>query len=231
VTPTTVSTVLNNKPVIGTTEEDLRLDLLYPSRDIKNDYENSLAVVIQEGEQMRPDILSANFFASPNYYDMILKHNGISNPFSIDVGELYLAPELTFLLDNNAPSGRQVQSTESVRNQYINPEKTSVTDNRLAMIDAQRMEAMKKRAESSPSPGSLLPPNIADVGDREISVIGGKVYFGRDVTRGKAECAEPISKSEFLARLIKNRTSVPNSSANGTTNVLSPNTNSNGTNR
>lgn len=222
-TPSTVNTILNNKPVIGTTEDDIRLDLLYPSRDIKNFFDDTLAVVIQEGEEMRPDMLSVNFFVSPNYYDLILKHNGISNPFSIDAGDLFVAPELGFLVTNNTPNGRQSQVSESVRNQYVNPAKTSVTDNRLAMIEAKRMEAMKKRAELSPSPGNLLPPNVAAEGDREISIIGGKVYFGRDVSRGKDECAEPISKSEFLSRLIKNRTSVPPSSNSGNQTVVKPN--------
>jgi membrane peptidoglycan carboxypeptidase len=37
------------------------------------------------------------------------------------------------------------------------------------------------------------------------TVKGGKIYFGRDVVKGKEECAEPLSKSEFLAKMIKNR--------------------------
>ena len=198
--------VLQNKPVIGTTEEELRLDLTYPSRDSKNVFDDQYAVVIQKGEEMRPDILSANFFLTPSYYDMILKHNGISNPFSIDAGDLFVSPELNSIVQNNTVSGRQKQSTDSIRQQYVNPEKTSILDNRLSLIEAKRLEAMKKKAESSGSPGTLLPPNIAGEGDREITVIGGKIYFGKDVSRGKAECAEPLSKSEFLSRLIKNRT-------------------------
>jgi hypothetical protein len=220
-TPSTVNTILNNKPIIGTTEEDLRLDLTYPSRNLKNYYDDTLAVLVQEGEQMRPDILSANFYVSTNYYDMILKHNGISNPFSIDAGDYFVSPELNLVMENNAPSGRQSQTAQSVRDQYVNPEKTSVTDNRLAMIDAKRMEAMKNRADKSPSPGSLLPPNIASDGDREITYVGGKVFFGKDITHGKEQCAEPLSKSEFIARLIKNRGSVPPST--GTKTVLQPN--------
>ena len=64
---------------------------------------------------------------------------------------------------------------------------------------------MKKKSDASPIPGSLLPPNVATDGEREIVIKGGKIYFGKDVVRGKEECTEPLSKSEFLARLIKNR--------------------------
>ena len=198
-------TILDNKPVIGLTEDTLRLDLLYPSMDNLYDYDDSLAVVVKSSESMRPDLLSSNFFGNPYYYDVILKANGISNPFSIDAGEIFFSPELSDLISNLTPSGKQYQASQSVRNQYINPEKKSLTDVRLAIIDAQRLEAMKKKAETATVKGNLLPPNIANEGDREIVVKGGKIYFGKDVVRGKEECAEPLSKSEFLARLIKNR--------------------------
>jgi hypothetical protein len=198
-------TILDNKPVIGLTEETLRLDLLYPSMDNLYDYDDSLAVVVKSNESMRPDLLSSNFFGNPYYYDVILKANGISNPFSISAGEIFFSPDLSDLISNLTPSGKQYQASQSVRNQYINPEKKSLTDVRLAIIDAQRLEAMKKKAETAAVKGNLLPPNIANEGDREIVVKGGKIYFGKDVVRGKEECAEPLSKSEFLARLIKNR--------------------------
>lgn len=198
-------TILTNKPVVGTTDEDLRLDMTYPSRNNSFVYEDTFAVVIRPGEEMRPDILSVNFFANPGYYDMILKRNGISNPFSINEGEVFFAPDLDDLISNNAPSGRQWQSQQSIVQQYVNPEKRSLTDTRLAIVEAQRLEAMRKKAESSAQAGNLLPPNIADAGDREITVKGGKIFFGRDVVKGKEECIEPLTKSEFLARLIKNR--------------------------
>jgi len=198
-------TILDNKPVIGLTEDTLRLDLLYPSMDNLYDYDDSLAVVVKSNESMRPDLLSSNFFGNPYYYDVILKANGISNPFSINAGEIFFSPDLSDLISNLTPSGKQYQASQSVRNQYINPEKKSLTDVRLAIIDAQRLEAMKKKAETAAVKGNLLPPNIANEGDREIVVKGGKIYFGKDVVRGKEECAEPLSKSEFLARLIKNR--------------------------
>jgi hypothetical protein len=198
-------TILSNKPVIGNTEEDLRLDLTYPSRNSVFVFEDTFAVVVKQGDEMRPDILSVNFFANPEYYDMILKRNGICNPFSIDEGDVFFAPDLNELTSNNAPSGRQIQSLQSVRDQYINPAKKSLTDTRLAIVEAQRLEAMRKKASSAASQGNLLPPNVAGIGDREITVKGGKIYFGRDVVKGKEECAEPLSKSEFLAKMIKNR--------------------------
>lgn len=205
--------ILSNKPVIGTTDEDFRLDFLYPSREPKYVLDDSIMVIVKKGEEMRPDILSANFFASTQYYDVVLKHNGISNPFSIDEGDVFISAELSDMLSNNSPSGKQKASVESVRQQYVNADKKSKTEARVALIEAKRkemeqivaLETMKKMTEKAAVPGSLLPPNIAEEGEREITVIGGKVFFGKDVVNGKKECAEPISKSEFLSRLIKTR--------------------------
>lgn len=197
--------ILNNKPVIGTTDETFRLDLTYPSRTDKASVDNAFAVVVKPEDAMRPDSLSLNFFGSTNFWDMILKSNGISNPFSIDSEEVYFSPQLEDLRVNNANSGRQSQSASNIRNQYINPDKASLTDNRLAIVEAQRLEAMKKKSQKSLVRGNLLPPNVVSEGDREITVSGGKIYFGKDVVRGVEECKEPITKSEFLAKLIKNR--------------------------
>jgi len=197
--------LLENKPVIGTTEETLHLDLCYPSRNPVYSVQDSFAVSVKAGEEMRPDILSANFFMDTEHYDMILKRNGVSNPFSINEGDVFFSPDLHDLSSNNAPSGRQVQSAESMRSQYINPEKKTLYDTRLSLVDAQRLEVMKAKADKADNKGSLLPPNIANAGDREIVVKGGKIYFGKDVVKGVEECSEPISKSEFLARLIKTK--------------------------
>jgi len=205
--------IIDNKPVIGTTDIDFRLDLLYPSREANILVNDSMMVVVKKGEEMRPDVLSANFYASTQMYDLVLKHNGISNPFSIDEGDVFISGPADEMVTNNTASAKLNAAVESVRQQYINTSKKSLTDRRLSLVEAKRQEAekvrsseaMKKRAEQSAIPGSLLPPNIAEEGEREITVVGGKVYFGKDVVRGKEECAEPLSKSEFLSRLIKNR--------------------------
>ena len=207
-------TLLDNKPVTGSTVEDLRLDLLYPSRESNYLVNDSMIVIVKKGEEMRPDMLSANFYGDTQEYDMILKHNGISNPFSINENDVFMSADVEQMRSNNTASAKLNAGVENIRQQYINVDKKSLSDTRVALVDAKRQEAeklkiletMQKRAEQSAIPGTMLPPNIAAEGDREITVIGGKVYFGKDVVRGKEECAEPLSKSEFLARLIKNRT-------------------------
>lgn len=199
-------TIFNNKPTLGSEPDgDLRLDMLYRSRTDSSFIEDKFVVMVKKGEEMRPDILSTNFFGASDYYDVLLKYNGVPNPFSIDEGEVFFSPELDGLMSNVTTNAREQEAEDVVRKQYINPEKRSVSDIKRAIVDAKRVEALKAKAAISPAPGSMLPPNISDSGDREITIKGGKIYFGKDVVHNKEECAEPLSKSEFLSRLMKNR--------------------------
>jgi hypothetical protein len=62
-------------------------------------------IEITDIAEMRLDILSEYYYKNPNYGEFILKFNGISNPFSIEVGDILYIPELIsftgVLVDNS----------------------------------------------------------------------------------------------------------------------------------
>ena len=87
---------------------------------------------------------------------------------------------------------------EDVRKQYLTPEKSSKVDPTLQAFNKREQP---KKLETN----DALPPNYADFGDQEIQIRNGKLYFGPNVTKSKEACEDPISKSEFIAKLIKNR--------------------------
>jgi hypothetical protein len=155
---------------------------------------------------MRPDIASKSAYGTAEYWDILLKFNGISNPFSISKEDRLLVPSLDDMAENMAPSGQQDQLARAVRQQYIDVSKKAKQDPRLAEIEKKRREAQRKKAQGAAVASvNNLPPNIAEEGDREIIVKGGKVQFGPNISRGKNECEVPLSKSEFISKLIKNR--------------------------
>jgi len=199
-------TIFDIKPIIDRDTENVRKDLTYPS--IRYNFDPYIINVYAPNElsEMRPDIASKSVYGTTEYWDFLLKFNGISNPFSLSREDRLLVPSLDDMAQNIAPSGQQDEAVKAVRQQYIDVSKKAKQDPKLAEIEKKRREAQKKKAEGAAVASvNNLPPNIAEEGDREIIVKGGKVQFGPNISRGKQECEVPLSKSEFISKLIKNR--------------------------
>lgn len=198
-------TIFDIKPIIDVDGTSIR-DLAYPS--IRYNYSPSIisAVAMDQKMAMRPDLLSRAAYGTTDFWDLILKFNGYSNPFAIDEDDIFLIPSMDDMTEQVAPSGEQDVIADTVRKQYIDLSKKAKVDPKVAEAERKRKEARKKLAEGGgiPSPNNL-PPNIAEEGDREIIVKGGKIYFGPSISKGKQECETPMTKSEFIAKLIKNR--------------------------
>ena len=72
-------------------------DLTEPT--LKPDYSStkftiSKTVEVTEEYEMRPDLIAFWAYGTDIYTDIILKANGISNPFGIKTGDLILIPDL-----------------------------------------------------------------------------------------------------------------------------------------
>jgi len=154
------------------------------------------AIRITDEFAMRPDLIAKLQYQDINMTDLVLKQNGISNPFSIDVNDILYFQEKR-KIEKQFKRGDIAKRKEQVRSQYIDTSKKPKTDDTLKQFENR--EKVKKKEIS-------LPPNFANFGDQEIKLRGGKVIFGEDVTANKEVCEEkPLSKSELLKRLIKNR--------------------------
>jgi hypothetical protein len=199
------SNILSNKPLATVNNEQI-VDLTYPS--VRYNYDPFVVGIIPMNSQleMRPDLLSRVGYGNEQFWDFVLKFNGVSNPFSIAADDVFLMPSLEDMREQLSPPGVQNVIADSVRKQYIDTSKKSKQDPKLEQIEKKRREAQRKKAEGvGVQSVSNLPPNIAEQGDREIVVKGGKVFFGPDISKNKQECEVPLSKSEFLTKLIKNR--------------------------
>jgi len=149
---------------------------------------------------MRIDLISQAMYGYTEPVEKILKFNGVSNPLSIDESDILVVYDL-FSLTNNMRDPNGIAKLKSdIRKQYLSPEKASKTDPKLKEFSKRTPPKIDEGAS-----GNALPPNYADFGDQEIQVKNGKLYFGPNVSKGKDACEEPLSKSEFIARLIKNR--------------------------
>ena len=100
------------------------------------------------------------------------------------------------------PINSGATTREDVRDQYITPEKKSNVDPALRDFDKRNSP---RKADPSGGNKPALPPNYAAFGDTELQIRNGKIVFGPNVTRIDEDCDKPLSKSEFISRLIKNR--------------------------
>lgn len=156
-----------------------------------------------DGEQARPDLVSLRVYGEDTYQDQICKINGISNPYSLNVDDVLFIP-------NAVSFSREVQIE-------VPPvEATTPLDFRLNFKDINKdqnqdsaiqrfNQSFESGIEDLKEDGSGLPPSVADFGDKQFLIRGGEVIFAPNIGKCITNEAQPISKGELLARLIKNR--------------------------
>jgi hypothetical protein len=147
----------------------------------------------------RPDLIAQLCYGDMNTVDHVLKTNFISNPFSIAMNDVIYVQERRNI-EVQFTNADSVSKREEIRNQYLDPSKAPKKDKNLQAFDNRQKPKKGKNDEVA------LPPNFAKFGEKEITLSGGKVIFGADVSSNKNQVEEvPLSKSEFLKRLLKNK--------------------------
>ena len=151
---------------------------------------------------MRADLITQEMYGFLDPIEKFLKFNGISNPFSINEGDVYTMFDLPSAEENMRSAQNTQAAREDIRNQYITPEKRST-------VDPRYQDYSKRSAAPKPDPSKgnapALPPNLANFGDEEIQIRNGKMVLGPNVTKTGGQEDQPFSKSELIAKIIKNR--------------------------
>lgn len=158
---------------------------------------------VVDGEQARPDLVSIRVYGQDTYQDTICKMNGISNPYSIDIGDALIIPNTVSFASEVQVEANQVQPVEPL-DFRLNFKDINQNPNQESAI--QRFnQAFEKGIEDLKEDGSGLPPSVADFGDKQFLIRSGEVIFAPNIGKCITNEAQPISKGELLARLIKNR--------------------------
>jgi len=122
--------------------------------------------IVKEDEVGRPDLISLEYYNTDSKTDIILKWNGISDPFSLSPGEVLEIPtdEVPFYkLDR--PSKFE---DNKIKNEFVQGKK-------LSKKDLARLEALKKKYNKE----VLLPPNVIAVGKKNFNFTAdGNVILG-----------------------------------------------------
>ena len=139
---------------------------------------------------MRPDLISLYQIGDSQYCGSMMKVNGISNPFSIDEGRLLfiLSPEMirkTYDKKKEQISGQSV----SQQNTPLDNLKKAQED-KIFKVSPGRKNFLEKNIKNKPT--LILPPNVAQPGDRKFTRKGKVFTFAPDA--GKGGFNKPLKK-------------------------------------
>ena len=146
---------------------------------------------------MRPDLIAKSVYNNSIYAEVILKFNGISNPFSIDEGDVILVPDLDSAKAKIRESGEGFGTSQAnkIRDtyKYLDPLKIPKRGEDLKKFDERQIVN---------APEESLPPNLAEEGTSQVTHRGGRVYFGE----GAEVCLKNgMSSGEYLSKIIDSR--------------------------
>jgi hypothetical protein len=122
--------------------------------------------IVQEDEVGRPDLIALEYYNDDSKTDIILKWNGISDPFALSPGEELEIPTDTvpfYKLDRP-----RIYEDNKIKNEFVQGKK-------LSQKDQNRLDALKKKYNKE----VLLPPNVIPVGKKNFKFTAdGNVILG-----------------------------------------------------
>jgi hypothetical protein len=186
---------LENKPVKLVRGEEI-VDFTYKSINSDTVPGYSRVILVTREMTMRPDLIAHMYCGSQNKVGSLLKINSISNPFSLDEGDILYIPD-SETMSNIIAKPIEADASEarkSFRKQL---------QERISKVSDQRKEYLNSVDISA---STILPPNVVKEGDEQFKVLDGKLIFGSDVgvCRTKIQQNKSVAtiKSRFAQRQI-----------------------------
>lgn len=124
--------------------------------------------IVKDDDVVRPDRVAVEHYGTTDGLDIILKFNGISDPFSLSPGETLWIPIDTI-------SYYKLESPAAFEENPI--KKQFIDTKRLSKTDQRRLEALKKKYNKE----ALLPPNVIPLGKKTYQFDGTNVRLGMHV--------------------------------------------------
>ena len=161
---------MNLKTFINKTSDGIRYILTQPTMIFANKENITLLNpehVVNADQAARPDLIALKYYGNQSKLDMILKWNSISDPFSINEGDVLEIPHA------NAPFYKLERPKEF--DATNNPVKLQfISGKRLSKKDQRRLDALKKKYGKD----NLLPPNVIPVGKKNYEYVGSQIRMG-----------------------------------------------------
>lgn len=190
--------IIESKPYFTNPKTRVQsLDIVSPSWDTKRVLYSlrSIAIVSDETE-MRPDLVAMSYMGDQSGLGTLLKLNNISNPLSIETGEVLAVPGQTMvrdLFDSGKSINNQKQKAKSFRKEL---------QEKISQVSKERLEYLNSKNISNLA-DTPLPPNLLQEGQQQILVEEGRLLFGPDIGQCRTKSKKNVSVTDIKTKLAQ----------------------------
>jgi hypothetical protein len=190
--------IINDKPFFtNPNTEERYLDLVSPSWSVRNvQYSIKAIAFVTDETKMRPDLVSMQYLGDYSRLGTMLKLNNISNPLSLDTGEILLIPG-DQMVNDLFQSGRSI-TTQKQKARSFRKE----LQDKISQVSKDRLEYLNSKNVSNLA-GSPLPPNLLQEGQQQILVTEGRLIFGPDIGQCKSRSKKNVSVTDIKTKLAQ----------------------------
>lgn len=152
---------------------------------------------VPDSMKMRIDLVSIAAYGTDKYSDLLLKYNGISNPFSLDKDDILLIPTLDTIENDLKPIVTSAEAASKIRNYHRYIDKGKAPSNIGSQQSTIKIDKNVEYKEA----------NLADSGVESITLRNGRIYFGGGSgnSADEIDCAvDGITASDFAISKIEN---------------------------
>ena len=172
------SLALKNILIDQKTNEEY-LDLTAPSFEYNAEFGIKAIHYVTQDQAGRIDLVSNKYFGSGQNIDAICVLNNISNPFSVEEGDLLIIPNLIRNSDEVYFRPETATRPDQVQAQYVNADRQSKKD----QSRVQRLAEKGKNKKSGVN--SPLPPNVLQQGQNAKTLKNGTIELGTNLPTRK----------------------------------------------
>lgn len=188
-----ISKLLRIKSVFTKPNGETLLDLISSTFSFKGNGASLGPVQVKPEEVMRPDLLADRIYGNPDRWDLLLKFNGISNPFSIDIDDVLLAASDSSLSKMTKPPlmvpEKGLERAKNNENQLVKAKSKK---------DQKRLDSLKNKISE------ITPPNVNLTGEANVRIVNGRVIFGGNMSNtGSTSTNQSLNRSR-VENQIKN---------------------------
>ncbi len=187
---------LLNKRFFKKPNGDLILDLTVSTIKYKFSPRIKEIIIVTNEFAMRPDLISKLVYGDESLFDYILIYNGISNPLSLEPGQVLLIPEKEDM--------DQAVITPKDGINEDKKKKEEITVKAETNKDKKRLDIIKQKVENGKK--DILPPNVSKPGSQPIKIENGEIVFGPNQTNiEKEHCPIPLSRAQLKDKLLNKK--------------------------